>query len=443
MHWLLAVFRFARDVLAAFGRTWTWFWFQPSVTTPLELTRMGVGAALLVHYAMATPFLFDFWGEGGWVPRAVVLENTANPWTQSIFFYFTAPWQWVAFHGLFLLCCAALMLGWRTPWVKWIVLVGQISYDYRNPTLFYGVDKILACLLFIICVAPIGRAMSLDRVRAVRTAKREKLDATVPPYSSPWTGACIRLMQIQMAVVFFYSAIAKLKGDDWWNGDAIWVVFTTTEHYSPFMLDLLASQYWLSNIGTYATILIEIAFTFLIWQRRTRPYLLAAAIFLHLQFAVLMGLFYFSFVMVMGHMSFVRPEWLARLGQAWKRKISDMEMIYDGRCGFCVRSMARFLAFDGLGQIRIRDFRTDPSPVVSDAQLEKALYLVLPDGRALPGFEAYRYVVLRVPGLWWQVPLFYVPVLSRLFGHPIYNWIAANRGRLSSWRFGLARPLTR
>ena len=54
----------------------------------------------------------------------------------------------------------------------------------------------------------------------------------------------------------------------------------------------------------------------------------------------------------------------------------------------------------------------------------------LPDSRALPGFEAYRYVVLHVPGLWWQVPFFYTPVHSRLFGHPIYNWIAANRSRL-------------
>jgi predicted DCC family thiol-disulfide oxidoreductase YuxK len=441
MHWLLAVFRFGRDVFVAFGRTWTWFWFQPSVTTPLELTRLGVGAALLLHYGMATPVLFDLWGEAGWVPRELVLENRADPWMQSIFYYFTAPWQWAAFHGFFLLCAVALMVGWRTSWVKWIVLVGQISYDYRTPILFYGVDKILACLLVIMCVAPIGRAMSLDRVRAVRAAKLEKLDAAVPPYSSPWAGACIRLMQIQMAVLFFYTVIAKLRGDDWWNGDAIWAVFTTGEHYSRFILDLLASQYWVSNVGTYATILIEMAFPFMIWQRRTRPYLLAGAIFLHVQFAVLMGLFYFSFVMVMGHLSFVRPEWLARLGQAWKRKMGDMEMIYDGRCGFCVRSMAWFLAFDGLGQIRIRDFRTDPSPVVSDALVEKALYLVLPDGRALPGFEAYRYVVLRVPGLWWQVPLFYVPVLSRLFGHPIYNWIAANRGRLSSLRFGSARPL--
>jgi predicted DCC family thiol-disulfide oxidoreductase YuxK len=199
---------------------------------------------------------------------------------------------------------------------------------------------------------------------------------------------------------------------------------------------LLARQYWLVNAATHATILTEVAYPFLIWQKRSRPYMLAAAVFLHMQFFFLMGLFYFSFVMIMGHMSFLRPEWLHRLGAWWKRKAGDMEMIYDGRCGFCVRSMAWLLAFDGLGQIRVRDFRTDPSPVVADAQLEKALYTVLPDGRALPGFDAYRYVVLRVPGLWWLVPLFYTPVLSRLFGRPIYNWIAANRSRLSTLSSG-------
>jgi hypothetical protein len=32
--------------------------------------------------------------------------------------------------------------------------------------------------------------------------------------------------------------------------------------------------------------------------------------------------------------------------------------------------------------------------------------------------------------MWWLVPFFYIPVFSRLFGHPIYNWIAANRSRL-------------
>ena len=428
---------FLRARLTALGDVWSRIWFQDKPTTPLEITRIGIGIALLMHYALATPYLSDLWGDNGWVPRDVAITN--DPWSLSLLFGVTSPWQLTAFHFIFLACCAALVVGWRTAWVKWFVLIGQISYDHRDPLLFYGVDKILAALLYIICLAPVGRAISLDRVRAVRAAKRKNLAASLPQFTSQWTGACTRLMQIQMATLFFYSAISKLGGNDWWYGDAIWYVFTTDEHYSPLLLHIFASQYWLVNIGTYGTILIELGYVFLIWQRATRPYLLALALFLHSQFALLMGLYYFSFVMMMGHMGFVRPEWLANLGLAWKRKIGAMEMIYDGRCGFCVRSMVWFLAFDGLQQIGIRNFRIDPSPVVSDEKMEKALYLVLPDGRALPGFEAYRYVVLRVPGLWWMVPFFYIPVLSRVVGTPVYNYVASHRSQMSSIFVGAER----
>jgi predicted DCC family thiol-disulfide oxidoreductase YuxK len=433
MSHLVAFAQSVRSAHSALVGHWTRFWFESAPTTPLEITRIGVGAAMLLNYALATPHLPTFWGKGGWIPLAQIFDD-ADEWTHSLLFHLSQNWELFLFHTVFLFCCASLVLGWRTSWVKWVVLIGQISYAYRNPILVYGVDKILCSLLVILCFAPIGRAISLDRVRAVRAAKKSNLEATLPRFESPWANACTRLMQIQMAVLFFYSGIEKIRGEEWWDGDAIWMVFSTNETYNRFLLDVFAHQYWLVNVATYATLLIEIAFPFLIWQRLTRPYMLAAAVFLHSQFGTFMGMPYFSFVMVMGHMSFLRNEWLSELGQWWKQKIGAMEMIYDGRCGFCIRSMAWFLAFDGLRQIGVRNFRTDPSPVVSDALVEKALYLVLPDGRALPGFEAYRYVVLRVPGLWWQVPFFYVPVVSRLIGHPIYNWVASNRSWLSSFR---------
>ena len=186
--------RRARATLAGLARAWSDFWFQSSSTTPLEMARIGIGAAVLFHYAMATPFLFELWGDDGLMPRAAALDTLEDSWMQSVFFYFTAPWQWIAFHALFLACCAAFMVGWRTSWVKWIVLVGQISYDYRNSTIAYGADSIIACLLVILCLAPIGRAVSLDRVRAVCAAKRDSLQAAVPPYASPWANACTRLM---------------------------------------------------------------------------------------------------------------------------------------------------------------------------------------------------------------------------------------------------------
>ena len=47
--------RFARNTFAALGRAWSQLWFQDSPTSPLELTRIGVGTALLLHYALATP----------------------------------------------------------------------------------------------------------------------------------------------------------------------------------------------------------------------------------------------------------------------------------------------------------------------------------------------------------------------------------------------------
>jgi len=441
--WLALLMERGRAVLDTLDRTWSAIWFQHATTTPLEIVRIGLGAAVLFHYATGAPFLLDLWGDNGWLPREFAQAYISGPWMQSVFYYFTAPWQWIAFDALFLFCCAAFTVGWRTSWVKWIVLIGQISFDHRDLTVVYGADSIIACLLFILCLAPIGRGMSLDRLRAVRAAKRQNLAARLPQYTSPWASACIRLIQIQLAVLFFYSAADKLRVDEWWNGDAVWLALTTYEFYHPFALHFFARHFWLINIATYSTLLIELAFPFLIWQRRTRPYLLAGAVMLHFMFGALLRLIYFSFVMIVAHMSFLYPDWLHRLGAWWKRKTGDMEMIYDGRCGFCVRSMAWLLAFDGLGQIGIRDFRTSPSPLVSDAQLEKALYTVLPDGRALAGFEAYRYVVARVPGLWWLVPLFYVPALSRLIGHPIYNWVAANRSRLSAmmisrqWRNGL------
>ena len=103
--------------------------------------------------------------------------------------------------------------------------------------------------------------------------------------------------------------------------------------------------------------------------------------------------------------------------------------------------MTSFLAYDGLNQISVRDYRTNPSPVVASEKVDKALYLVTEDEKAIPGFDAYQYAVLRVPGLWWQVPFFYIPVLSKLFGRPIYNWIAANRGTISQCVVKPSKPV--
>ena len=171
--------RRARTMLAAFAVAWDRLWFAKQTTLPLELARIGIGAALLLNYGSASPHILEFWGEAGWMPQVVAAHYADDPWMQSIFFYFTLPWQFVAFHAVFLASCAAFMVGWRTSWFKWIVFIGEVSYDRRNLVLAYGVDEILCSLLFILCLAPTGRVLSLDHWREIRVARRS--DRAPPP----------------------------------------------------------------------------------------------------------------------------------------------------------------------------------------------------------------------------------------------------------------------
>ena len=423
--------------LARWNDNWRRLWFQERTTLPLEIIRMGLGLVFLATYGSLSSELFALYGDGGWIARSAIEDTIANPLMQSVFFYFNAPWQWTALHIAFLGACFAFAVGWRTNWVKWLVLIGHLSYINRNPAILYGIDGIASQLLIVLCAMPIGRALSLDRVRAVRRAKHANLLAAPPPATSAWAFAGMRLIQLQMAVLFFFAGAEKLAGPSWWRGEALWIGLTNVE-YANFWLDILAQNFWLANLLAYGTIALELAYPFLVWQRHTRPYMLVGALLLHIGIAVMLNLYAFSAIMILGHFAFLRPEWLARWGEKWNAWTGSMEMIYDGQCGFCVRSMAAFLAFDGLKQIRIRDYRTDPSPLVPSEKVDRALYVVTGDGRALPGFDAYRYIVARVPGMWWLVPFFYIPLLSRAVGRPIYNWIASHRHVISTCVIGPA-----
>jgi predicted DCC family thiol-disulfide oxidoreductase YuxK len=411
-------------------KIWDRMWFQNETTLPLDVIRAGLGFILLFNYISLTPYLHEFYGDQGWVSRSAIYLYEQSPWHQSIFFYLNKPWQWGLVNTVFILVCMLFTLGWKTRWVKWLVLIGHISFAYRNPPLTYGVDGILSSGLFLLCLAPIGQTFSIDRWSKVHRAKRLNLDVSVPVLTSNYTFLFRRLLQIQMAIFFLFAGIEKLRGTTWWSGDALWIAVNNYE-FTNIPVTWLAENYWLVNILTFSTLLLEAGYFFLIWQRSTRPYFLTAAIILHLGIAIMLGLYLFSATMIICHLSFMRREWYQQLGGWWRNKTGSMEMIYDGHCGFCKNAMAWLLAFDGLNQIQIRDYRTNPSPQIADELMDKALYLI-PGGREpLPGFDAYRYAVLRIPGLWWLIPLFYIPFFSRFFGRKIYNWIASHRQQIS------------
>jgi hypothetical protein len=296
---------------------WLDLWFKREPTTLLELIRMGVGSALLLAYGLTSDHLFELFGDQGWISRVALAAESHSPWTPSLLLYLNTPWHWIAFHACFLSATAAFTVGWHTAWVKWWVLIGHVSYLNRNPAITYGVDDLLASLLFLLCLAPVGRTLCFDHYLAPRGATRSEPAAPPEPVTSAWGFACQRLIQLQMAVFYFFAGVEKLRGESWQHGYALWIALTNDE-YATFPLGWLAEHFWIINLMTYYTLLLELAFPFLIWQRPTRPYLLASAVLLQLGIALMLGLHLFSFVVIIGLLAFLRPEWLTTWGAITK-----------------------------------------------------------------------------------------------------------------------------
>jgi predicted DCC family thiol-disulfide oxidoreductase YuxK len=131
-----------------------------------------------------------------------------------------------------------------------------------------------------------------------------------------------------------------------------------------------------------------------------------------------------------------------------------LDLIYDGQCGFCVRSLRIVRAVDVFRRIRFHDAHDTRAietafPELSGRDLNEAMYAVTAAGMVHVGFFAFRRVMWVTPLLWPLVPLFYLPG-STFMGTRLYAWIARNRyrfgcqsevcGLLSEPGEGLARP---
>jgi predicted DCC family thiol-disulfide oxidoreductase YuxK len=110
-----------------------------------------------------------------------------------------------------------------------------------------------------------------------------------------------------------------------------------------------------------------------------------------------------------------------------------LDVIYDGQCGFCIRSLRLCRALDVHGALRFHDANARGEvlaafPELKDADFEHAMFTVDPDRRVARGFFAFRRMFWEGPLMWPLLPLFYFPG-SRWIGPKVYARVARSRGR--------------
>jgi hypothetical protein len=183
-----------------------------------------------------------------------------------------------------------------------------LSVARRNTWILNSGDALLRHAVLFLALTPAGSVVSVDRWRRARARFWE-----VPRVSS-WG---LRLLQIQLATVYLFSTVAKLRGEAWLEGTALsdaWRIGDLARFGMPlFVHDSVA----FTAVLTWTTIAIELALATLLWNRRARPYVVLAGLGLHLGIEVTMSVGFFSAVAVTLYLTFIDPAtvegWLARL----------------------------------------------------------------------------------------------------------------------------------
>jgi vitamin K-dependent gamma-carboxylase-like protein len=210
----------------------------------------------------------------------------------------------VGVYAILLVSAICLVLGFHSRLAATLVFIGLVLFQRRNPFIVNAGDRLLSHLGFFLMLAPSGAALSLDRWR------RTKTEFWKFPERAPWA---LRLVQIQVSLMYLATVWEKLQGETWLGGTAVayaWGIGDLSRFAVPaFLRDSLP----LVNFLTWSTLAIELALGVLVWVPRLRPWVLALGVALHLSIEVTMSVGFFSYAVFVAYLAFVPPQAMSAL----------------------------------------------------------------------------------------------------------------------------------
>jgi hypothetical protein len=317
---------------------WARFWFSPADPTLLGVLRICCGVVVLAVQIVNSVHLQSFLGEHAWidlqtanalrreavhvVPDPSWEEDTLVPLSEqvvkgntvwSLWFHVTDPEAMALIQAGILVVAVLFTLGFWTRVTTALTWLAYLSCLHRMDKMMYGMDVLIGIVLLSLMLGPSGAALSLDRLLA-----RYWLGRKAPP---PSAGAnfSLRLMQIQLCIVYLSAGLSKLQSPVWWNGTALSEPLLNYEisllrypWYAEAYRSILENRWmgeFVLTVAVFYTLVVEIVFPFLVWQCGLRYPMVVAAFLLHLGIGVLMvSLHLFSLIMMTLVLSFVPPE---------------------------------------------------------------------------------------------------------------------------------------
>ena len=278
---------------------WDTFFFSPQSGAVSALARIALGLVLTMDALLTwreAPFTLS--------PRGLYSDaayRSAPTGRRPSLFRMLPPTESAAraIVGLYLGASIAFMIGLATPVAAVVAVVALASIHFRNPLVLNSADVLLFHLLVYALFLPSAQVWAVDAWI---------LDRDPEELVTPWA---LRLIQIQIAIVYLRTAFWKLRGRPWRDGSAVYRVLSLTAIRRHALPEALRRPP-VYRAMTWGTLVYEIGFPLCIWVAPLRWPLLIVAVAFHLSMAWFLRIRLFPWVMLAGLVAYLPPADITR-----------------------------------------------------------------------------------------------------------------------------------
>lgn len=331
------------------------------------------------------------------------------------------------------------LVGWRTritiPLGAFLFLV--FTGLLRQYSFFWHQNLVPLYVMGVLCFMPCGDGWSLDRL--IRIAKGHPVPEPDRPAAAYGWGRYA--VWVAVALTYVAAGLSKLRlvGSAWWDPDHMRrILYVDTLNPMQFDWKLsLALADWPDGFFIFlalAGVWGELLYGTVLVSRFGRIIMPLAMGFMHIGIVFLQNILFIDLVflqLIFFDLGGVRRA----IGRWLDQRRGRLQVLFDGHCPLCRKTVRVLRALDILGRLQPVDFRRldlaaynrEHGLALTPDQLESEMYVVT---RAISyrGFYGYRIMALAFPATWPLAPFLFVPGLSHA-GDRFYRAIARNRLR--------------
>lgn len=341
---------------------------------------------------MKIPATFQFGTHWDAAARAFVPNVYGNPNVQfprlNVFAF--AYDQRVALTIYLLVMVAAVFttLGLWSRLSTIALAIGLVSVHHRNPLILHSGDTLLRVIVIYLAVAPSGLSCSVDRLIGL-------WKGTAPPIPRRVSLWPQRLIEFQVALVYFITVWFKWFGVYWKDGTASWYPENLNEFYRFPIFEFTHHQPFLA-ITTYGTIVVELSLATLVFHKPLRKYVLLAGIAMHGYIEYRFNIPMFATIIVGSYIAFYDGEEISAWAKRMSEHLQKFRIYVQLPAGQCLRPEAQRVlpALDPFGLV-VYQSGCNPGWSATDAREKpKAAF------RSAWARSIGAWPIGLVPGLW-------------------------------------------